>query len=133
MIVEKQYKTKICTKCNVEKRVIHFYRSVSGKHGRRSVCKPCCYIQTLENRLLKREYYLMKAKEYESRPEVIARKKEYEKAYRKTERGKKNSMKATALWRKLHPEKYKAQLLRRKLRNEQRQYTQTDHSTQEAV
>ena len=33
--------TKTCTKCGVAKGLAEFHRDAKGKHGRKSMCKPC--------------------------------------------------------------------------------------------
>jgi hypothetical protein len=39
--MEEEIKTKVCTKCGVEKPLTEFYRDKSKKDGRRNICKSC--------------------------------------------------------------------------------------------
>ena len=93
-------KTKVCTKCKVEKELSEFHKQKNGKYGVKGQCKVCInqqnrerkkeyYEQNREQIIQKRkEYYqqkreeiLEKQREYNQRPEVKQHKKQYKKEY----------------------------------------------------
>ena len=63
-------KTKVCTKCKVEKELSEFHKSKNGKYGVNSRCKVCI-----------KKYDKERNEEYLQRPEVKKRQKEYQKEY----------------------------------------------------
>lgn len=93
-------KTKICTKCGIEKKstIKNFSRQKKGKYGYASCCKPCIAIYS---------------KQYMSNPDNKKRVKEYSEKWRKENPEYKKK------WRKENPEKEKAIRARAYLNSEQ--------------
>ena len=74
-------KTKVCTKCKVEKELNDFHKKKSGKYGVIGQCKTCKNEYDKERYKQKREEILQQQIEYRQRPEVKKQRKEYHKEY----------------------------------------------------
>ena len=73
-------KTKVCTKCKVEKEVTEFCKDVKGKDGLRANCKICCAEEKKEYYKNNREKVLEKRKEYRknNKEKILKYQLEYE-------------------------------------------------------
>jgi len=107
-------KTKVCTKCGIEKKLSEFHKAKYGKFGRSSKCAMCCKKYSIKNRkrLLRyrQEYYQKNKKEiYRKNRESISGRKpqvaEYQKQYRLKNKKKINKQ------QKMHYELNKEEIL----------------------
>lgn len=100
--------TKSCKKCGEVKSLLHFYKHPKATDGRDSSCKECRKKAVRENRAKNIEYY----REYDAmRFQRDAHRREANKAYAKTDAGKRSSAKARKKWLDANPEKRAAHVI----------------------
>ena len=100
-------KTKICTKCGIEKTLENFVKQKSGKYNVTAKCKNCYkkyyekYISKSENKKKRHENYVKRYNKLEIRKRISEQGKEY----RKQEYVKKAQIKKEMRMREKYPEK----------------------------
>lgn len=76
-----EMKSKRCSKCLIEKELGEFQKDKSKKDGLYSSCRSCGQIKWHKRYLSHRNILILKSKEYNSRPEIKERKKQYIREY----------------------------------------------------
>jgi hypothetical protein len=79
-------KTKICTKCGIEKKLSEFYNNKKGKLGKQAHCKLCDNLTSKKYYILNTNQIKQKTKEY--REANLEYYKDYNKEYRENPKNK---------------------------------------------